>query len=520
MSAAAIAKEAMLDPIVFCKYFLPDLFGGKDGRIPDLHVGLWAILTKQTGFVLNYADPHWLVENFVYKRGDLYYPIFEYKNGELILSSKSNTLYMLPRGFSKTTICGAGYGLYDILYQISGVQLYVSQSGPHAESQSQTIQRQLETNEKVLSVFGNLKPKLNEGKKWTDALFETTTGQVFVARGAGSQIRGQVYIGKRPRRVIFDDLEDSETVKSDTQRQDLKQWAYADLFPVIEEMEAANSEIIGLGTLLHNDSLLSTIQKDPSWTVVKFGSRDKRGKLLWAEKMNEAKLEVKKTSYALMGRIDLYYMEYFNEVHAQEGAKFRREFFFYGKPSDPGEIDIAIFHDPAISAKKKADSATIAVVGISRKSGKIFVLELWGKRGATPRECIDKYFELTRKWRPRKHGIESNAYQKALAFFMREEMFRQKVYFEVLPVHHQNSNEERILGILQPRYAAGYVVHCQVFPELETELLDFGVAEHDDYSTAVAGAVALLEPHAANAAAGQDLGEDEMEPLDHVRGAP
>lgn len=519
MTAQAIARECLLDPIAFCKYFLPDLFGGRDGRVPDLHVGLWAILTKQTGFVLNYADPHWLVENFVYKRGDLFYPIFEYRNGELLLRSQANTLYMLPRGFSKTTICGAAYGLYDILYQISGVQLYVSQSGPHAEAQSQTIQRQLEANEQVLSVFGNLKPRINEGKKWTDALFETTTGQIFVARGAGSQIRGQVYLGRRPRKVIFDDLEDSETVKSDTQRADLKQWAYADLFPVIEEMDAAHSEILGLGTLLHNDSLLSTIQKDPSWTVVKFGSRDKRGNLLWPEKMNEAKLMAKKTSYALMGRVDLYYMEYFNEVHAKEGAQFRREFFFYGSPSDLSELDIAIFHDPAISPKRKADSATLAVVGISRKSGKIFVLAVWGKRGATPRECLDKFFELTRIWKPRKHGFESNAYQAAFGFLLREEMFRQKIYFEPIPVHHQNKNEERISGILQARYAAGYVVHRQVFPELETELLDLGVAEHDDYATAVAGAVSLLDPFAANAG-GDDLPEDQMEPLEGWRHAP
>lgn len=513
----AIAREALLDPIAFCKYFLPELF---KGRVPPLHVGLWAILTKQTGFVRNYADPHWLVENFVYKRGDETFSVFEYRGGSLVLAVCPNTLYMLPRGFSKTTICGAAYGLYDILYQISGVQLYVSQSAPHSEAQSATIQRELETNEKILSVFGNLRPKLTEGRKWTDPLFETTTGQVFVARGAGSQIRGQLYLGKRPRKVIFDDLEDSETVKSETQRADLKQWAFQDLFPVIEEMDDAHSEIIGLGTLLHNDSLLATIQNDPSWTVVKFGSRDRQGALLWPEKMNEAKLAAKKTSYALLGRIELYYMEYFNEVRASEDAKFRREFIFYGSPSDMSEVDTAIFWDPAISDKKKADSSVIAAVGISRKSGKIFVLECWGKRGSPPREGMDKFFELRKKWRTRKQGIESNAFQKALVHLVREEMFRKKDYFEVEAVTHQTSNAERIMGILQPRYAAGYVVHCRVFPELETQLLDFPSAAHDDYPTAVAGGIALLDPFAAAAAEGEDLAQDEFEPLEAWGGAP
>ena len=152
----------MLDPVVFCKYFVPDRFSGD---IPPLHIGLWCILTKQTGFALNYADPYWLVENFTFKQGDATFSIFEYREGRLILHAGSQTLYMLPRGFSKTTICGATYGLYDILYKISGVQLYVSQSGPHSEAQAQTIQRDLESNEQVLSIFGNLKPRINEGRK-------------------------------------------------------------------------------------------------------------------------------------------------------------------------------------------------------------------------------------------------------------------------------------------------------------------------------------------------------------------
>ena len=63
-------------------------------------------------------------------------------------------------------------------------------------------------------------------------------------------------------------------------------------------------------------------------------------------------------------------------------------------------------------------------------------------------------------------------------------------------------------------------MHTQIFPELETELLDLRVAAHDDRATAVAGAVALLDPFAASAAAGQDLGEDEYEPLDEIGGAP
>ena len=71
------------------------------------------------------------------------------------------------------------------------------------------------------------------------------------------------------------------------------------------------------------------------------------------------------------------------------------------------------------------------------------------------------------------------------------------------------------MGILQPRYAAGYIAHIRRFPELEAQLLDFrpGIEQHDDYIDSEAGAIALLDPYAAHAVGEVDLAEDEMPPL-------
>lgn len=515
--ADRIAREMFFDPVYFSQGLFPHLFPGK---IPWIHRGVWAILTRQTEFLHKYGEVEEILENFIYSRDGKWYRVFGWQDGKLVMMLGQNTLLLLPRGFSKTTLAGQANSLRNVLYQLHRVSLYTSASGPHAATQISNCKRELENNPKIHALFGQLKPPHNGPQKWTDHEFETITGMIMVARGSGGQVRGLNFNGDRPSSLIFDDLEDEESVKSDTQREATLNWCVKDLFPCLAEMNP-RATITGLATLLHADALPARLELLPDWTTVKFGALDSKGRPVWPERMSLEKILQKKHSYQLLGKLNAFYMEYFNQVRNDETASFHADRFQYGAPDEP--ISSAIFCDPAISQKKRADSTVIAVVGIGQKTGRIFVLEIWGKRGATPRETIDNFFRLHIRWGCRKAGIEANAYQAALVHMVREEMFRKKHYFEVEPVTHHSKNEERIQGILQPRYAAKYIWHLNRFPELETQLLDFtpGVdGKHDDYPTAVAGAIALLDPYAAHASGDLDLAEDQYEPLDAIGGAP
>jgi len=103
---------------------------------------------------------------------------------------------------------------------------------------------------------------------------------------------------------------------------------------------------------------------------------------------------------------------------------------------------------------------------------------------------------------------------------MRLEMFRRKQYFEITPVHHKTKKNSRIKGVLQPRYAAGYVEHRIRFPKLEVQLLDFREDtddQPDDYIDAEAACLQLLDPFAGLAAGDMENPEkDQMEPLEEV----
>ncbi len=518
--AKRIAAECYQDPVLFCKYFLNHLF---PSPMPWVHRGFLAILTKRTDFLLKYGELDKIFTNFVVEKEDgKLEPIFYLdETNHVCMKLGRYTLVMAPRGFAKTTLCGVAAEIYDIVYLNTPFTVYVSEAAAHSDMQLGNVKRELAYNERLRAVFGDLVPASTSDKKWTKDQIETNTGICVISRGRGGQIRGLLFNGKRPSKILVDDVEDKEAVSTEDQREKTRAWAYGDLMPALGEVgEQANSTIIALGTLLHPQSLLMTWAADPRWTVVRMGAIDRQGEPLWAANMTPEKLAALKEAYTRAGQLHLYYMEYHNEARSPETQVFKREFFNYGPPDPNESVRYAIYCDPAISPKKTADEAVIRVVGMSDK-GRIYVADRWHKRGASPREIVDNYFAMSKKWDCVKHGVESIAYQAALVHLLREEMFRKKHYFEIEAVTHAAKKEDRIIGILLPRYAAGYVFHIHPDPPLEAQLCDYrrGVEDQkDDHPDALAGAVALLDPFAADAAGDTDLSEDQYPPLDEAIG--
>ena len=502
-----IAAECYANPPLFCKTFLPHWF---PMDMPWVHWGALAIILRRTEFLKGYPELDKIFANFVLESGE---PIFFWEGDEIKIKVGKFTLLMMPRGYSKTTLFNACV-LMCILYQEKARDfiVYISEAATHAEIQLGNVKRELESNNKIKAVFGELKPEQRQGKKWAEDMFETVTGIVVFARGRGSQIRGLNHNARRPNFILVDDVEDKESVKTDEQRAKTLEWAYGDLLPAMPELDP-DATLAAAGTLLHREALLMRWSLDPQFTTIRFGATDKQGDFLWPAMMDADKLEKKKQSFAMNGLLHVFYMEYFNDIRAPEKQKFKPEFLII-KPTPLNEIyHRSLAADPAISNKPGRDHAAQGVAGMNDK-GTIFVIDMWGKLGATPREQIDNYFEFHAKYAPRYCGIESVAFQAALIHLMREEMFRKKQYFEIVPLTHSQKKEERVEGILQPRYANGYIIHTRHFVNLETQLLDWPNGKKD-YPDVLAMCVALLDPLAASAGMdGKDLGEDEYPPLE------
>ena len=508
-----VLDEGYYDPAFFCQEFLPHLFP-KD--FEWFHLGIIAVLVRRADWLSKYPEVvDKIIKNFLTcenwddpeaKKTPIFYWDMEGVEPEMRLGKY--TLLMIPRGFAKTTIAGVGITLWKILYQEVPFFVYVSEAAPHAKMQLTNVKRELESNERIISAFGNVKPEARDPEKWREDFFETKSGVAMTARGRGGQIRGLNHRGLRPLEIIFDDVEDKESVSTEEQRKKTREWLFADVLPALPELNP-KATATGLGTLLHRDALLSRLCHDGQWTVVRLGALDVDGFPIWPDNMSLEKLETRKQSYVKAGLLDVFYMEYFNTPFAAETQIIAYEHIHWSQPE--GVEYTAIYVDPAISEKRTADSSVIIVVGMG-KNGRIWVLDGWGKRGANPREIIDMYFELAKKWKCQQHGVESIAWQRALVHLIQEEMFRKNYYFEVVAVTHGRVEKyERIKGVLAPRYRSGYIHHARRFGELETQLLDLkpGNKGHDDWPDAEAGAITLLDPYAAAAAGEIDLGKDE-----------
>jgi len=521
--AKALAKKGLEDPVWFLQFFLSSWFSKP---LPWVHRGIVAILTRRVRFLERYGELDKITSNFLDEDGN---PIF-YRDAadQLCLRLSRFTLIMMPRGFSKTTLVN-GVNIWKICYQMHRYVLYTSETAAHASTQLTNITRQLTTNARLLAVFGNPKPaqRGQGGLKWSESegFIETTTGVVVRAIGRGGQARGQNVDAARPDCIIVDDVEDKESVATDAQRAKALEWFYGDLLPALPEMNKKAS-LTMMGTLLHPEALLQQVKSDPEFTVIEFGALDRQGEPLWPDMMSLEKIEARKQRYAMRGLLHLFYMEYFNQIRAPEQQKFRQE-FIHVMPMPLEKIPLkAMAIDPAISTSASADFCALAVVGMS-DDGVVQIVETLGRRGMSPREQIDAYFELHFRFKltaADKHGVEAIAYQAALCHLLKEEMFRQgkvhgpSAYFEVIPIVHNTDvkKEARIEGVLQPRYASGYVRHQRHFPELETALLDWPNCKKD-FPDAVAMAISLLDDAAPYAAGDQDLAADEYEPLGEWR---
>ena len=532
-----IMADCYVDPVLFCQTFLHDHFYRE---IPWVHRGLLSILTRRTQFLLKYHDLDKVIRNFVQNDEHVTRQIFHvyvdgkeveaadleeysrkavYPEGtEIKLDLGSFTEILMPRGSSKTTIAGLAVPLYKLLYEEDKFTLYVSKADRHSQGQLESVRKELVQNTVILEIFGDLKPLRSQEERWSKEKFETTTGIAMQARGKGSAIRGVNHNNHRPSTILVDDPQSKEDCRSDIIREEDKRWAFAELTPARSRVVGSRGGIIVLGTWLHRDCLVAVWSRDPRWTTVRLGIKDLGGDYIWPDYMDAKEEEEEKQSFALAGLLGDFYREYYNIEVIDDELPFKREFIQYEPNIPRGDMVCATFADLASSEKRTADFSAIVTVGLT-KDGLIFLLDAWVERvGADEERKIDEYFRQQETWNSELCGFESIAYQAVFGTLLRAEMFRRGRYFEVVPVAHKTNKIQRIRAALRPRYAAGYVRHRMVFPEFETQLLDFRYDDshrHDDGPDAMAAALVLIDPAAAMYS-GTDLSVDEYEAMDDL----
>ena len=513
----ALYENCYSDPVLFAYTFLPNWFPVKDiSEITWFQRGILAVLLRKASFLLKYGELDRIADNFTFEQDGKTHSMFEFghdaegKPTASLVINKFTNIYT-PRGFTKTTLINTTT-LHKALYRSRHFSVYISEAAYQAEMQLNSVKAELSANKLIQLIFGDLVPKQRSGKKWRDDFIQLNNGVSLAAKGRGMQVRGMNDAGQRPDDIVLDDVESKDSVSTEAQRLKARTWLYADVLPALPIADTS-ATLTAVGTLLHQQALMVTMESDPRFHTIKLGAVDKKGKPLWEKVFPQSRIDATRKAFVAAGQLNSFMMEYFTTARDEETSIFKERYIIH-KPPEGKMTGIGLAMDPAISNRPGADATSIAVVGM-QDSGLIIVLECWSKVGATPREQIDKFFELYSTWQPSRIGIEAIAYQKALIHLVREEMFRRHCYFEIQEITHgRTAKNERVEGVLQPRYAAGYIHHARRFPTLETELLDWPNGKKDN-PDAVAMAITLLDPYAAQAADPSiDLAANEYKPME------
>lgn len=538
----ALVQAWALDPILCARQVFSHWF---PEEMPWFHRGMIAIILRRTDFLLNFKEEVWangssrwtkrklakLVRCFTYpvdpSRPDSpRKPIFRVRFKEdgrtpaaidMVLNDHVNII--IPRGFSKTTIINF-CNIYKTLYKLTKFTVYVSEAGPHAEAQLATVQRELSANEKIISVFGVLKPERSDDERWGAKSFETTTGVKFAARGRSAQIRGLNLFSDRPDTIVLDDVEDKESVATEVQREKTLSWFISDVMEAFGR--GKEGHCYAVGTILHPKALLPTLARGRMFTTVQLGAIDPEGEPLWDSPygLTLKKIEAKKQEFARVGKLYEFGLEILSTIRNEDRQKFKREYIRYATYEPKDFVQRAIHIDPAISNKPGADFCCIAVVGIM-ENGHKHVCDIHLERGMPMSKQIEVYFDMKMRWDCTIHSSESTAYQAALAQGIREHMFLKakvfgtKAYFEIRETWPKGRKEERVEGVLQPIMAAGYLTFQQIWPELELMFLEWP-DEKLDGPDAIAAAISNFEPYASYSYGdGEGLAKDEGEPMEY-----
>lgn len=549
----SLRQRTWRSPVEFARIFLPEWFPSK---MPWVHRGLLALITGKTEFLLDFGTESWKLEtaewtpadlqkillNFITEDGDALFELTVPEDGSppriAITLPKAKQAFIMPRGYAKTTLMNLA-NLIGVCYKAADFLLYISETVGHASNQLATIKKELEENDILRLVFGDLVAGRQTSNKWTEILIEPTNGTMVSVVGRGGQVRGKSKGAKRPKRIICDDMQDEETVESEEQMKKDAKW----FFRAVEPALAKGGQLFVIGTLLKggDDPILNKLLLNEDYACVRFSGIDRQGDALWASEFGNGfsleELAHKRKVALAMGQLEGYYLEYESRHVSDDAKTFPRSKMIRVSKALDRFVAISLVVDPAISESRKADFCAFGVVGIEPTGGK-HVIHVEGKRAMPFEEQVDTFFRLHFQYlahlplEMQRHGVESVAYQKALHSTIKTQQFVRsrkviehgpfagqiagmKAYFEVEAITHgKTGKNERIKGILKPLYHAGAITFERVFTDLEEQLFDYP-AGNDDFPDVVTMAVKQLDPFAALGAMeeGQDMTKDNAEPL-------
>lgn len=447
------------------------------------------------------------------------------------------------RGGAKTTKFRM-FSMKRICYGISRTIVIVGKNQDHALRTTGWIKRQVETNKRINEAF-----RLRKGEKWQDAEFQIVneaneSATWVVALGISGTVRGVNLDDYRPDLILVDDVLDEENAITAEQQQKTEKLVLGALkYSLISPLEAPEAKMVILQTPIDRNDISELAKKDPMFKSVSYGCWTKETENLpieqressWPALFSNEYLRAERQAAIAKNRLSIFSREMECKIVTPENSKFREEWLrYYGDGEEEPTPDwtdmwIELVIDPVpppspTEIKKNLtgkDYEALTVIG--KKNNKFYLLETVYNRGHEPSWTVAEFFRLCNKWRPKKVLVESVAYQRTLAWLLRQAMQRAGRYWLIEEFNDKRSKYTKIIdGITGPASNGQlFIPRCGV-DEFVSQYVGYHNVEFDDVIETVAIGLTSLQHGAIGGT--EDFNyktiEAEYEDLGDYRGAP
>lgn len=426
-----------------------------------------------------------------------------------------------PRGHAKSTNLTFKGSLHAALYRYKRYIIILSDTSDQANGFLSAIKDELEDNSAIREDFGDL-----TGGVWRENVIITSHGVRIDAIGAGQKIRGRKHKNWRPDLMVLDDIENDENVRTVEQRKKLENWFYK----AVSKAGDTYTDIVYIGTLLHYDSLLAKVLKNPAYRSIKYKAvqsfstsplwetwesiytdlgndgRENEAKsffeknraemlagtkVLWEEKLSYYDLMVTRVSEGEAS----FNSELQNEPVNPDDCLFNEEWFDYYNPEDmdfsSADFRFYGFVDPSLGKNRRADYSAILTGALEVPTGYLYILDADIARrhpDAIISDVLQKADWIQRTYGKRyvKFGVETVQFQWFLKEQLAKSSARARIY---LPIEEVPQSSDKVLRIqtLQPDIKNKYIKFSRRHKLLLEQLQYFPMADHDDGPDALEG---------------------------------
>ena len=470
---------------------------GFDRLHPRIHKPLCRLLELYGGYNESLAHP-WAVYRKVlyetFRRAGVPEEEWEKRALRVYHQGTQFLMILMPRGWYKTTLVSISYPIWRGVRDSNVRVLLTQNTSTNAKSKGNALASAIMGNDLFKALFPEVLPGPTE--KWSEdgrtlkrpKAFAESTYEFAGTRTQVTSRHFNVIIEDDTVAPDKDDLGENSILPSKADVTQAIGW-HRLVPPLLDEIRADQSVIAGtrwfvldlLAWVMANEKQYVVYQ----WAVRedKDGKPDSKGELTWPERFDSHLLS---NLAASLGPY-LYSCLYMNTPVQSDDMLFRPEWVRYYdvEPSRLMTFTTVDFGNDPTDTKGAPDFNVILTCGKDMQEGKVFVLD-YSRERCSPSRTIELIFGHVRKWHPVTVGMESVAFQKSMAFWLRQHMVTHNEYFSVTQLaHNKKSKAARIRG-LQPAMSSGTLYFRAGQQALINELMVYPLGTNDDLADALA----------------------------------